>query len=714
MIALEQFFLFILGHPIILGLVAVVVAVAMGHGDMLRFRMRRVNAIAEVCFRESIRRRVLWITPLAILGVVVVSQLQKAMDEQDAIRQTTKYCLFIAGLIVTIAAIILACTSLPKEIENRVIFTIVTKPATRLEIVLGKVLGFAAVSAAILLIMGAFTWGYLQVRSAAMMSHVREDLASDNISPGLRSTYRHYQSAGLLSVKSLEMPVSLEESSRIPDDSGIRWIAGRSTQYYPAAFNLSEADVNAMAALVDPANGPTGGIGIDVKVHVQKHAPDADEKTQLRDGHFPMEVDPGALVSGPQVPSTAPVREPSLIPQIAAQITDENGVVLGQDELSLETRWPKFDPKLKYSDNLEVLLPLPQKVFKAIVFPDNGRPLRKFKVEIQGITPAMEFGVDAKSVQLLLVRGEKLVSAIAPQSWARPGAPEEPKVYGRLGRTGMQIRGQAGGGGAVGIFRFDHAAVPTDPGSKLSLQVKVVLDRGGDLDANQNVASAISVQVRNRTTGSESQPVMLEPETGRASFVDVAQNVVSGGNFDVFVRGLTPGQNVSLQGPTASAPSIALATADHSFTFNLFKSLFILWLLSVLVVTVSVFCSTFLSWPIAVVLTLLLLLGRWGVDELGDSLSVSGIRNVPGDIFGVKDPAPVTAITDSLQVLSDILRNGAKILPDINRFPAFEDIERGINIGGAKVRDALGETLGYGIPILLLTYLILKRKEVAP
>jgi len=682
--------------------------------DIRRFRMRRVNAIAGVCFRESIRRRILWITPLAILGVVVVSQLQKSADDQDAIRQTTKYCLFISGLIVTIAALILACTNLPKEIESRVIYTIVTKPTTRLEIVLGKVVGFAAVSALILLIMGVFTWAYLRIDSAARLAHVRNDLATGDLSPGLRSTYNHYATAGLLSVKSLEMPASLEESSRIPDNSGIHWLAGRTMQYYPATFALSEDDIKSMLGLFDPANGPPGGIGIAINLHVQKHEPNADDKYQLKEGTFPREVDPNALVNGPRLPTTGPVHDLSLIPQIAVQIMDENGVNLAKDELNLEMHWPKLGPDPKYQDELHVFLPVPKNVLVAMFDPPSGvKPLRKFGVEVQGVTPTMEYGVDADSVQLLLLRGPKVAGAIKPQSWEGAGTKFEPKIYARLGRTGMQIKGAAGGG-PVGIFRFNHADVPSDPNSKLALQVRVILDRSGDLDANQNVASAITVQVHNRSSGEESPVVTLEPETGLARYVDVPQNVVAGGDFDVYVRGLTPGQNVSLQGPTANTPSIALATADHSFNFNLFKSLFILWLLSVLVVTVSVFCSTFLSWPIAVVLTLLLLLARWGVDELGDSLSVSGLRSVPRDIFNVTDPAPATALTDSLQVLTDILRNGVRILPDISQFPAFEDVERGVDIKGAKLRGALTETFGYGIPILLLTYLILKRKEVAP
>src|SRR5437764_5304219 len=155
-----------LGVKIVLALIAAVgVLIALLNRDLSRFRLRRVRAIANVCFRESVRRRILWITPLAIVGIVAVSQLTRPADEQDAVRQTIKYCLFASGLIVVVAAVILAATNLPKEIESRVIFTIVTKPTTRLEIVLGKVLGFARVSGMILLIIGLFTWGYLRLRA---------------------------------------------------------------------------------------------------------------------------------------------------------------------------------------------------------------------------------------------------------------------------------------------------------------------------------------------------------------------------------------------------------------------------------------------------------------------------------------------------------------------------------------------------------------------
>ena len=44
--------------------------------DTKRFSLKRVWAISGVCFDESIRKRVLWITPLAIIGVIGITQFQ--------------------------------------------------------------------------------------------------------------------------------------------------------------------------------------------------------------------------------------------------------------------------------------------------------------------------------------------------------------------------------------------------------------------------------------------------------------------------------------------------------------------------------------------------------------------------------------------------------------------------------------------------------------
>jgi hypothetical protein len=287
----------------------------------------------------------------------------------------------------------------------------------------------------------------------------------------------------------------------------------------------------------------------------------------------------------------------------------------------------------------------------------------------------------------------------------------------------MQIRGQPvevhegqTREGSVAVYHFTDADVSDAQLSngQVGLQLKIAVERGGDLDYVQNYTSRVAVQVHNRASGEVSPPVEIEPETSRVNYVYVDAKYVQGGNFDVLVRGRTPGQWLGMLGPESRTPSVAVITANTSFALNLFKGLFILWLLSVLVVVVSVFCSTFLSWPIAVVLTVLLLLGRWGVNELGDALAPGGQRGITQSIFGIKNPAANTAVTESMEALTATLRTVSKVLPDVTTFPVIEDIDRGVSIPGRKLTGAAQTLLVYGLPLLLLTYLVLRNKEVAP
>src|SRR5687768_2087627 len=207
----------------ILFILAVLIGVVFGAADLARFRWRRVWAISQVVWIEAWRRKIWLVTPLAFLGVVIVSQLQKPYDEQDAIRQTIKFCVFATGLVVAMTTIILACTNLPREIENRVIYTVATKPTTRLEIVLGKVVGFAKVSLTILFIMGTLAWAYLAMREFNMRRYIDARLKTQDAVPETsRATLTYYRDAGLLYAKRQEEPDGLQILARLPEESGSR------------------------------------------------------------------------------------------------------------------------------------------------------------------------------------------------------------------------------------------------------------------------------------------------------------------------------------------------------------------------------------------------------------------------------------------------------------------------------------------------------------
>ena len=86
-----------------------------------------------------------------------------------------------------------------------------------------------------------------------------------------------------------------------------------------------------------------------------------------------------------------------------------------------------------------------------------------------------------------------------------------------------------------------------------------------------------------------------------------------------------------------------------------------------MVAIVSVFCSTFLSWPIAIVLTILILLGHWGVQQLGDA-TAPGIGNqVVQDLFRGVDPNIAKTTSTLVEGLAKLLNAVSSVLPDISR-----------------------------------------------
>ena len=156
-----------------------------------------------------------------------------------------------------------------------------------------------------------------------------------------------------------------------------------------------------------------------------------------------------------------------------------------------------------------------------------------------------------------------------------------------------------------------------------------------------------------------------------------------------------------------------MVRATQGFDFNLLKSLFIMWLMAILVITIAIFTSTFLSWPTAIVLTLVILLGRWGVQQLGDATQ-PGIGNLIATDMGFTDPNKAKVVSSVAEALAGGLNMLAKVLPDITQFAATEDIERGMVVPMSKLGDAAEVLICYGLATLALAYVRLTWTEVAP
>jgi ABC-type transport system involved in multi-copper enzyme maturation permease subunit len=671
-------------HWWLAGIIIVIGLFVLGWQDLVRLRFQRVWAISSVSFAESIRRKVLWVTPLGILGVIAVALLQHPVDQQEAIRQTIKFCLFASGTLVTLTAIILACTNLPREIENRVIFTIVTKPTTRLEIVLGKVVGFVRVSGLIVLIMGLFTFVFLEIQNAQLSRQVNERLQTET-DQGTRRALQGYHEAGLLSTLSLDQPVDFQIYNHYWTGEGPQWITGGEGYAYLVPFELtSEQQTLFDAAAEDP---PRAQVFVINTMHLKRNVPNAEDIKNIQMRQLPME----GQTLGPAIPGQSNQAKP--LPQLSVEIRDahqEPLIPARQINGGQLTTAPKPNPDGTYT----IATPLSAENIRALL--DAG----KFYVATEPQTPSVEYEITTKPTVLFVRQPGKPDVTIAPTG--------NPRFSSHPGRYGMQIMGSPKGDGSVADFRFDHVTVHPGPDNRVSIRFRGGIVRSGDYDPNQPW-SVVQLQVYNRDTKQTSEWIPFHPETNRDITVAASADYVRGGNFDVFVRGMDSGQWIGF-----SPTSVQLVSAAHSFIVNLVKSLLLLWLFSILVVVIAIFTSTFLSWPIAIVLTLVILLGHWGVEQLGDALNPGVGRSVAQDLGFSRDPGKSHVISASVDSLAKMLTAVSTVLPDLSKFPVMDDITRGVSIPPRHLLESLAVLAYYALPMLVLSFVILKNKEVAP
>ncbi len=103
--------------------------------------MHRIWAIVENTFKESLRQRILMLLVVFAILVIVVSIFLEPFALGEASKIMRDFGLAAASLFGVLIVIIIGSTLIHKDIEKRTIYTLVTKPVKRSEIIIGKFLG---------------------------------------------------------------------------------------------------------------------------------------------------------------------------------------------------------------------------------------------------------------------------------------------------------------------------------------------------------------------------------------------------------------------------------------------------------------------------------------------------------------------------------------------------------------------------------------------
>lgn len=141
--------------------------------QMAMISPRRVLAIASVAFKESIRR---WVLVVFVIFMIIVLLGGWFLDVQgdNPLRLYLRVVLFATNFLVLMLALLLSSFSLPADIEKRTIYTVLTKPVRTIEVVAGRVVGFAAIGTLLLLVMGGISYIFV-VRGMAHTHEINAD-----------------------------------------------------------------------------------------------------------------------------------------------------------------------------------------------------------------------------------------------------------------------------------------------------------------------------------------------------------------------------------------------------------------------------------------------------------------------------------------------------------------------------------------------------------
>lgn len=128
--------------------------------DLIHTSPRRVFALAWLAIQESLRRRAL--AGFAVFLILLAFALWFLDTETyDPTALYLSFVLWATTILSLILALFISVFSLPNDLKNKTIYTIVTKPVRSSEIVLGRILGFAAIGTAQLAVMGVISYVFV-------------------------------------------------------------------------------------------------------------------------------------------------------------------------------------------------------------------------------------------------------------------------------------------------------------------------------------------------------------------------------------------------------------------------------------------------------------------------------------------------------------------------------------------------------------------------
>jgi ABC-2 type transport system permease protein len=139
--------------------------------------IRRTAAIAAVTWTELVRLKVFYFLVIFALLIIGNSFFLARFSFEEEFQMLKDIALGAMSIFSSLLAILATATLLPKDMEDRTIYTILAKPVSRLEYLLGKLAGVFLLLALAVLLMGAVFAVALTLRTQTLLHTAAAEMA---------------------------------------------------------------------------------------------------------------------------------------------------------------------------------------------------------------------------------------------------------------------------------------------------------------------------------------------------------------------------------------------------------------------------------------------------------------------------------------------------------------------------------------------------------
>ena len=133
--------------------------------SLSKIRSRRLIALTILGFREARRSRLFWVFLIILVPFLVPAKWFVPIKAEDELRSTLAITSRFMNILLLFPAALLASLSIPNEIKNQNLYTVVTKPVERFEIVFGRFIGYVALMTIALAFMTGVSWLFISSNS---------------------------------------------------------------------------------------------------------------------------------------------------------------------------------------------------------------------------------------------------------------------------------------------------------------------------------------------------------------------------------------------------------------------------------------------------------------------------------------------------------------------------------------------------------------------